>query len=184
MLGWVTLLVFPIPTFAVLYWLEGIKPIEILELNQLTLSNLTLGISFGVSYALLALLIMRARIFQEMPSRIETMVQQMNLSIGDSLFLSLCAGIGEEFLFRSGMQFYLGPVFTSLFFVAIHGYLNPKNWKYSLYGLLVLPFILGISYALEPLGIWFCIAAHFAYDLVLFLTMRKGSPLLLRSNNL
>jgi membrane protease YdiL (CAAX protease family) len=95
----------------------------------------------------------------------------MNLNVGDAIFLSFCAGFGEELLFRSGMQYYLGIIVTSLIFVAIHGYLNPKNWRYSLYGLLVLPFILLISLGFETFGLWFAIAAHFSYDAVLFIAM-------------
>ena len=66
----------------------------------------------------------------------------MKITRTDALFISFCAGFGEEILFRTGMQHYLGILITSIFFVAIHGYLNPFNWRYSLYGLIVLPFIL------------------------------------------
>ena len=52
--------------------------------------------------------------------------------------------------------------------MAIHGYLNPWNWKFSLYGLLILPFVLLLSYGYELFGLWFAIMAHFAYDAVLF----------------
>lgn len=97
----------------------------------------------------------------------------MNLRLFDYFFLSLCAGVGEELLFRAGVQFYLGPIVTSILFVAIHGYLNPMNLKMSLYGLVVLPFIIGISYAFIDYGIWFCIAAHFAYDFLVFISIEK-----------
>ena len=116
---------------------------------------------------------MQAKLFKEMPLKVENIVRSMNLSILDCVLISICAGVGEELLFRSGVQFYLGPVLTSVIFVAIHGYLNPFNWKMSMYGLIVLPFILLLSYALEEFGIWFCIGAHFSYDLVLLLILSK-----------
>ena len=114
---------------------------------------------------------MNAPVFDKLPVRVETMVRNMKLSVWDCVFLSICAGVGEELLFRSGMQFYLGPLITSVIFVAVHGYLNPFNWRMSLYGLIVLPFILMISYGYEEFGLWFSIGAHFSYDLVLFLSM-------------
>jgi len=42
------------------------------------------------------------------------------------------------------------------------------NWRFSLYGLIILPFIVLLSYGFEFFGLWFAIAAHFAYDAVLF----------------
>lgn len=170
-MGLVTLLIFPIPTLFVLPWLEGVSISSIFEWENFTVFNIGIGIELGVVYAFLALLFMQAPIFESMPNRVEKIVRDMRLSIWDCIFLSLCAGVGEELLFRSGVQLYLGPFITAILFVAIHGYLNPFNWKMSLYGLIVLPFIFLISYGFITFGLWFAIAAHFAYDLVLFLVI-------------
>jgi hypothetical protein len=170
-LGLITLLIFPIPTFIVLYFFESIQPLDVLELSRFNIDSIGLGIVVGGLYAVLALGFMTSSVFDKLPTRIESIVKNMNLTIWDCLFLSVCAGVGEELLFRSGVQFYLGPVLTSVIFVAIHGYLNPFNWRMSLYGLVVLPFILIISYGLEEFGLWFCISAHFFYDFVLFYVM-------------
>lgn len=170
-MGLVTLLVFPIPTFIALPWLETISFHSIFQWENLTVFKIGIGIELGVAYAFLALLFMQSPIFESMPNRVEKIVRDMHLTIWDCIFLSLCAGIGEELLFRSGVQYYLGPFITAIIFVAIHGYLNPFNWKMSLYGLIVMPFILLISYGFITFGLWFAIAAHFAYDLVLFLVI-------------
>lgn len=172
-MGGITLLVFPIPTFLVLHFVEGTSFIDILELENFKLLPVTLGIVLGMVYAFIALAFMQSSVFDELPNRVEQVVKNMRLNILDCIFLSICAGVGEEFLFRSGVQYYLGPWITSVFFVAIHGYLNPMNWRKSLYGLIVLPFILIISFSLEHLGLWFCIGAHFSYDLILFLMMSE-----------
>ena len=97
----------------------------------------------------------------------------MNLKVRHGLFLSFCAAVGEELLFRAGLQSFLGPFLCSIVFVALHGYLNPFNLRFSVYGLIVLPFILLISYGMEPFGLLFCIAAHFSYDAILFTFMIK-----------
>lgn len=170
-MGLVTLLIFPIPTLFVLPWFEGVPVNSIFQWENFTVFNIGIGIELGVIYAFLALLFMQAPIFESMPNRVEKIVKDMHLNLWDCIFLSLCAGVGEELLFRSGVQFYLGPFITAVIFVAIHGYLNPFNWKMSLYGLIVLPFILLISYGFITFGLWFAIAAHFAYDLVLFLVI-------------
>ncbi|MEJ6582692.1 MAG: CPBP family intramembrane metalloprotease [Crocinitomicaceae bacterium] len=173
-MGLVTLIVFPIPTFIVMPWLNDISITSIFQLENLSVFKVGIGIQLGAVYAFLALLFMQAPIFPDMPNRLGKVVQDMRLNLFDCVFLSLCAGIGEELLFRSGVQYYLGPLITSITFVAIHGYLNPFNWKKSLYGFIVLPFILLISYGFITFGLWFAIAAHFAYDLVIFLVITKN----------
>ena len=126
---------------------------------------------FGFVYAFIALLCMNAPIFDSLENRIEVLLKQLKLNIYKGLFLSVCAGVGEELLFRASVQPYLGIWITSILFVAIHGYLNPWNWKFSLYGLIILPFIVLLSYGYEFFGLWFAIMAHTAYDAVLFTSM-------------
>ena len=168
LLGLVTLLVFPIPAFIGLYFIEGITPIQVMQFNRMDAYPIALGIIAGMLYAVVALGFMMAPVFEKLPTRIETVIAKMRLNTWHCLFLSLCAGVGEEILFRSGIQYFIGPIITSILFVAIHGYLNPFNWRISLYGIIVLPFIFLLSYALDEFGLWFCIGAHFSYDFVLF----------------
>lgn len=182
LLGLLTLIVFPIPTFIGLYFLEDTSWIDIFEFDTLKIYPVLKGLVLGVIYAVIALFIMRAPVFKKLPMRIETIVANMHLNIFDCIFMSICAGVGEELLFRSGVQFYLGPIITSVLFVAIHGYLNPFNWRVSLYGMIVLPFILIISYGFIHYGLWFAIAAHFSYDLVLFIAMSNSKDELVNDN--
>lgn len=172
-LGLITLFIFPIPSFVGLYFFEDIFPLDVLALNDFRIIPILYGTILGLAYGVLSLLLIQAKVFDKMPNRIEHIVKGMNLTILDCVFLSICAGVGEELLFRSGIQFYLGPIITSILFVAIHGYLNPRNWRMSLYGLIVLPFIFLIAYAFEEFGLWFCIFAHFSYDLVLFIIISR-----------
>ncbi len=173
LLGLVTLVVFPLPTFFVLGWLEEKELLSIFEFDSFTWKPVLLGLGLGIGYAIIALQLMKASVFEKLPSRIEHIVKAMNLNLLDCLFISICAGVGEELLFRSGVQYYLGPILTSTLFVAVHGYLNPWNWRMSLYGLIVLPFILLIAYGFIYFGLWFAITAHFVYDFVLFLSISR-----------
>jgi hypothetical protein len=169
------LLVFPIPAYIYLYFVEDYSLYQFIKWDEILRPETILGINLGIVYALLALLFMGAPVFDKLPNRIENMVRSMRLNIWDALFLSICAGVGEELLFRAGVQVLLGPWIASIFFVAIHGYLNPWNWRMSLYGLLVLPFIFLISFGYDIFGQWFSIGAHFSYDFVLFLTIVSDS---------
>lgn len=170
-MGLITLLLFPIPAFVYLYFFENYTLASFLRWDEIWQPETILGINLGVVYAFLALLFMGAPVFDKLPNRIEHLVRGMNLKWWDALFLSICAGVGEELLFRTGVQLLIGPWITSILFVAIHGYLNPFNWRMSLYGLIVLPFIFLISFGFDTFGQWFSIGAHFSYDFVLFMVL-------------
>lgn len=170
-MGFITLLIFPIPAFLYLYFAEGYSLGQFIQWKEIFKPETILGINLGIIYAFLTLLFMGAPVFNELPNRVEIMVRNMHLTVWDAIFLSICAGVGEELLFRAGLQFLLGPWITSIVFVAVHGYLNPLNWRVTLYGLIVLPFIFLISFGYDHFGQWFSIGAHFSYDLILFLTL-------------
>lgn len=172
-MGWLTLLVFPLPAFLVLYFFEDYTFSQFFDLEHLKLAPIAYGISIGIGYALLASRIMSFPIFDQVPLKIDQFVRDLKLNVFASLFLSICAGVGEELLFRMGIQYYLGPLLTAVLFVAVHGYINLTSWKKSLYGIIVLPLSLILCYGFEYLGLWFSIAVHFAYDAVLFLEFSK-----------
>ena len=152
-LGLVTLVIFPLPTFYFLMYWENMTLSEIVELEHFELIPILYGLEFGIIYAFFASLLLKAPIFERVPLKMEKMIRSLNLSIPEALFLSLCAGVGEELLFRSGVQFYLGIWPASIIFVAIHGYFSIKNPLISLYGLIVLPFILIIAYGFDYFGL-------------------------------
>lgn len=172
-LGLITLLVFPIPAIWALWYFDDVKPWKILDFNNLINPKTLLGLSWGMIYAVFSMSVFQLKIFGNELDKQEKLIQSMNLNLVDKIFLSFCAGFGEEILFRVGVQHWLGIWITSIFFIAIHGYLNPNKWRLSLYGILLLPFILSLGFWLAPMGIWFCIAAHFSYDLMLFVSIDK-----------
>jgi membrane protease YdiL (CAAX protease family) len=169
--GCVTLLVFPIPAFLFRHYYESVAFYDFIQIENIKLIPISYGLEFGFVYAMLCYLLMRSPFFDSVPTKIDQLIGQMNLKVWHGLFLSLCAGVGEELLFRAGIQVYLGWIITSVLFVALHGYLNPWNWRFSMYGMIVLPFIFLISFGYIYFGLWFAIAAHFSYDAVLFTIM-------------
>ena len=171
--GWITLLLFPIPGFLLQFFINDATFSDFLNIKSYSILHLFLGLELGVVYGFISYLFVKSPFFEKLPNRIDDLVKAMNLKVRHGLFLSFCAAFGEELLFRAGLQSFLGPFLCSIVFVALHGYLNPFNLRFSVYGLIVLPFILLISYGMEPFGLLFCIAAHFSYDAILFTFMIK-----------
>lgn len=167
-LGWITLLLFPALTFFALDYFEDISYTSVLELDNMLSPYTLLGIEFGLFYGLIIISVSQFSIFQEMSSRQERLLKSLNLGWGDIIFMSFCAGFGEEILFRAGIQTWLGPWLTSFLFIAVHGYFNPTSLKKSMMGIVLFPFILTLAFAYESIGLWFCVAAHFSYDLLMF----------------
>lgn len=91
--------------------------------------------------------------------------------------LSICAGVGEELLFRGSIQPFLGIWPTALVFVLLHGYLNPFNRPLFLYGILLTLISGGFGYLAEMFLLPAAIAAHVWIDvgLLYFLSSERVS---------
>ena len=167
-LGLATLLIFPLIGYLLCQISGSVSLHDFLELDKIDPISIGYGLEFGIIYAFIAYLFMNASVFDNVSTRIDTLISSLKLKLWQGLFLSLCAGVGEELLFRAGLQPFLGVITTSILFIALHGYLNPFNWRFSLYGIIALPFILLLSFGYVHFGLYFAIAAHFSYDAVLF----------------
>ena len=164
LVGILTLLMAP------LGWAIAFFPpiLDFIELQRIQAVPLMLGFIIGTGMA--CFIQLYSTIDENAPhihDQLE-LISSLKLNVVDCLFLAFCAGFGEEFLFRGGIQPWIGPIATSVLFVAIHGYLNPRKWHVFKYGMMVLCFIITISILKPYLGIWFCISAHFFYDFTLF----------------
>lgn len=173
LLGFATLFIFPVVGLSVLWFFSNKNPWILLELDDINPIFGFIGLIVGAIFALLSLWIFSRPFFESELGQQKKMISSLNLNLFDKIFLSFCAGFGEEILFRVGMQHYLGVWITSFIFIAIHGYLNPKKPKIAVYGLFLLPFILILAFAYPVFGLWPIVFAHFSYDLVLFLFIKK-----------
>ena len=167
-LGLATLLIFPLIGYLLCQISGSVSLLDFLELDKIVPISIGYGLEFGIIYAFIAYLLMNASVFDNVSTKIDTLISSLKLKPWQGIFLSLCAGVGEELLFRAGIQPFLGVVTTSILFIALHGYLNPFNWRFSLYGIIALPFIFLLSIGYVHFGLYFAIAAHFSYDAVLF----------------
>jgi len=142
LLGLLTLIGFPIVGLLLLYFIKNEDLLAVFQLEKFLHPYTFFGFIIGLIFAKISLLIFNSSFFASELNQQMKLIASLNLSVFDKFFLSFCAGFGEEILFRSSVQSFLGIWITSIIFIAIHGYFNPKNGKISLYGLFLLPFIL------------------------------------------
>ncbi|NNC85260.1 MAG: CPBP family intramembrane metalloprotease [Bacteroidia bacterium] len=138
--------------------------------------QLLIGTVVGYISAILALKVIHLPWLQETNQFYTNLVQQFELSTTKIIFISLCAGVGEEILFRGAIQHWLGVVITAIIFVAIHGYINPADWRISIYGIFMTLVMILIGYMTVHLGLISSIAAHFMIDLVLLFKLSADKP--------
>lgn len=172
-IGLVTLLVFPALGFLIHLILEDDSFINVLDLGNWRYWKSLLGIIHGIILGLFALWISNSRLISESTQKYQNIIDQMDINFILALFLSFCAGVGEELFFRGVLQNYFGIWITAIFFVAIHGYLNPKNWRLSLYGIFLVLYSASLGFFKEEVSVWFSVYSHMFFDLVLFLSLKK-----------
>lgn len=127
-----------------------------------------LGLIVGVAGALGVLKLLSTKFMQPVIQRYNPLFNSLKINTVDAIFLSICAGFGEEFLFRVVLQHYWGIPLTSIFFVAIHGYLNPRIKSLAVYGILLSAYICLIGYTYEASGFLCAAIAHTIFDYILF----------------
>lgn len=133
------------------------------------------GLAFGLTSAFLAWRVIETSILYQTRVFFSKLIKNFNLTFSEILFVSICAGIGEELLFRGAIQPVLGIWLTAIVFVAIHGYLNPFNWRLTVYGIFMTLVIAGIGYLQVHFGITAAIAAHTVIDIFLLYKLTHDS---------
>lgn len=138
--------------------------------------QILIGIPAGLVSGFLALLIIRREFMRGVRVRYARMIGELDLNWSEILFISMCAGVGEELLFRGVLQPLIGDllgsinagiVMTAFLFVAIHGYLNPRDWRISVYGAFMTLVIAGLGWLTELYGVWTAVIAHMLIDVIL-----------------
>jgi membrane protease YdiL (CAAX protease family) len=130
--------------------------------------QLLYGTAYGVATSLIAISIVEMRSLQSVTDFFRQIFSKSELKFGDIVFASFCAGVGEELLFRGGLQPFLGIWLTAIVFIAIHGYLDPRNWRLFIYGVLMVFMSAGLGYLCDNIGIISAMMAHAIFDLVMF----------------
>lgn len=126
------------------------------------------GLLYGAIASANILWLLHNRILAEPRHVFGQLVRRFGLGVPDMLFLSLCAGIGEEWFFRGAIQPWLGIWITAIIFVALHGYLSPGNLGMFLYGVLMTVIVAGFGYLTERSGLVAAMTAHAVIDVAIF----------------
>lgn len=130
-----------------------------------------IGIAGGLVIAALAHFIVSLKFMTQINNRYVDMIGSLKLSKAEMIFISICAGVGEEILFRGAIQPLLGIILTSVVFVAMHGYLSIRDWRITIYGVYMTGAIALLGFATETLGIWTAVTAHVVIDIYLLLRL-------------
>lgn len=132
------------------------------------------GFQLGGFTALGAWFLVNRRFMREIKFSYNELLASLKLNTSEIIFISFCAGFGEEILFRGAIQPLLGIWLTAILFVAIHGYLSLRNWRMLIYGLYMTVVIALIGFSTERYGIWSAVIAHTLIDIVLLWEIKKG----------
>lgn len=147
------------------------------------LRQIAFGAAAGVVFGVTAKWIVSQPFLSEVNVRYSQMIEGLKLNTSEIIFISLCAGVGEEILFRGALQpwacshfgQFAGILIVSIGFVAVHGYLNPKDWRLSIYGIYMTAAIFAIGFMAELVGLWSAVLAHVIIDIYLLRELRAES---------
>ena len=172
LIGWATLLGFGLSGLLLYYFFLSDDILRVFLDGSNYPTQLLYGLAYGLVSAVFISYFTQIPFLKKDCQRYTDMIKGLNLTPVAIFFLSLCAGVGEELFFRVALQPHWGIWITSVIFVAIHGYLNPKRPVF-LYGLVMVIVVAGIGWLYEKHGFWSAASAHFMIDFYLFQFISK-----------
>jgi uncharacterized protein len=131
------------------------------------------GAAAGIIIAVIAQFIIASPLLREVNVQYANLLGRFHLSWSEILFISVCAGVGEEVLFRGAIQPFFGIIITAFVFVGIHGYISPNNWRLSIYGLYMTVAMCLAGYLAKVYGLLSAIILHTLIDVYLLHFLQK-----------
>jgi len=162
-----TMIGMPVVALIIDYFSDSLDLRERIFIGDPLWKQVCIGLVVGLVAGFLAGKISEMKFMEKVSQKYTQVFETMNLSTSQVIFISLSAGFGEEILFRGALQFFFGIYFTAILFVAVHGYLNPKDWRISIYGVFMTLVIIGFGHLTDYFGIWTAIVAHAVVDMYL-----------------
>jgi len=132
-----------------------------------------IGIAGGGCMILLAFFMSKWEFLNEVQSKFAIQLGGYQLSLQEIVFLSFCAGFGEEMLFRGMLQPWLGIFFTAFLFIALHGYISVKSSAHLIFGLALWSMGIGLGLLGAYSGLISAAIAHMIYDIYAFLNIQR-----------
>jgi len=171
-----TIFVFPLAGFAINYFFSTDSFISIFRTKHAIGYELLIGGVYGILAGFIAWKIIELKILSPVRNKYQNVISSLKMDMPTIILVSICAGVGEEILFRGVLQSFFGILITSILFVAIHGYLNPLDWRISIYGAYMTLAIIGIGYLFNHLGLTSAMLAHTMIDVILFYKLTNDTP--------
>jgi membrane protease YdiL (CAAX protease family) len=155
--------------------LQGRQPSGQFVIAQGISWHLAVGAFMGLAIAAVAWAIISHPAMSTVKRRYVGMLMPWIGSRVDRVLVSIAAGVGEEIFFRGALQHWLGIPITAVLFVAVHGYLDPRDMRISIYGIFMTAAMLLMGWVAEHHGLLAPIVAHTVIDIVLLeLLYRAG----------
>lgn len=130
------------------------------------------GLFFGSLSAILGLILINGKFFRNARTYFDDLLDDLNPSLASILFYAFSASVGEEILFRAGIQGIIGIWPAALLFVVLHGYIVPKNIPLVFYNVFLVIVSAGFGYLFKFFGLGSAIIAHFVYDVAMFCVLK------------
>ena len=170
LLGLLTITSFPLVGLLLFYIISGDTSLffESFESKINLIWEIIIGLTSGLIFGLSAWKLITSKFLEPVLKKYGQVVESLKLKLPTIIFVSICAGVGEEIFFRGFLQDYLGIIITAILFVAIHGYISWNDWRISVYGLYMTVIIVIIGFLDFYCGLTTAIIAHTVIDIVLF----------------
>lgn len=157
----------------IIYYFLDVSVAGVLAGHQPLYLQVIIGLVFGFISAKAAWAIVEKPFLRDVKALFSGIFRPMGLSKLEVVFVSLCAGVGEEIFFRGALQPFLGVWLTAVLFVMLHGYINPFQLPLTIYGLYMTAVIGVMGMMTVHLGIISSIVVHFVIDFVLLTNLSK-----------
>lgn len=168
-----TLLVFGGLGVLIIPFVRNVRIIHFLGGAEKYWIQIVIGIVFGIITAKAGWQIVELPKLAKTKVFFSSLIKPLKLNIPEIIFISICAGVGEELFFRGAIQPILGVWMTAILFVLLHGYLNPFNLPLTYYGLYMVLVIGVLGLMTEHFGILTAIIAHSIIDVILLTELSR-----------
>ena len=162
-----TLLFFGIGGLLLIRFVQERDPVAVI-LGDRPMLQVPIGIAAGLLIGAVAWAFVSLKMMSAVRQKYARLIGPFLIARHHRIWLSICAGFGEEIFFRGAIQHWFGILITAIFFVAIHGYLDPRNWRISIYGVLMTGGMVLLGILAEKFGLVAPMIAHAVIDIMLF----------------
>lgn len=129
--------------------------------------HVVLGLALGALISAGAWFLISRPFMHAVRYKYASLIGPLMSSVVLQIAVSVCAGVGEELFFRGALQYWMGIPLTALVFVSLHGYLDPRDPRVSVYGIYLVGVMVGLGWVADRVGLLAPTVAHTFIDVFL-----------------